>query len=157
MQGADQSGSSQMDVMDAEQLQAFLDDASNPRLVGRRQVKGIECEVVAFDISPEEMRDLAALSGRSSLGTGPDQDVQVGDFHGEVAIGVEDGLMRQMLIDMDMADRNNPAEKAAFRLTMTMWDINSPDVTIEAPEGVKPGAGMPFFPIPTAAPTRQAA
>jgi hypothetical protein len=116
----------------ASQMQAVLGDASGVQSLGKRSVRGVECEILGFTVPPEKLWDLAALSGKQTV-----SGVQVSHFNGEVALGLADGLMRQMLMEMSMSEMGKPASALDMSIEMTLWDVNAPGVVIEAPKGAK--------------------
>lgn len=136
--GGKRQARSQMGVMDVDDMEAFLADASSVKIVGRRDVKGVECDVVSFRLSPEKMMELAALRGQASGEQTRSQDLKLDQFDAEVAVGVADKLLRQMVFRMSGYDSRKAAEKFDMTITMTMWDFNSPSILIKAPEGAKP-------------------
>ncbi len=137
--GEEGQGKAQMEVIDTDELEQFLDDASGAKIIGRRQVKGIECDIVSFTLSAAKMRELMAMSGQGRSARQLPEDVEFEQFQGEFAIGVADKLMRQMVIKMSGFQKSAPADKFAMEISMTIWDINAP-IVIKAPEGAKPFA-----------------
>lgn len=144
-EGGDSEIKSEMNMADVSELEAYLEDASGLEVIGRRVVNGVECDIIGFTISSEKMLELARLSGRASSQRALEEEVEISEFQGEVAIGVADKMMREMVLDMSGRAKDNPQDGFSMHLTMSMWDINSPDITIEAPEGVEPMA----FPTPS--------
>ena len=138
---------SETKLLDAKDMEELIARATDAKIVGRRTVKGVECDVISLALSYQDLRDLAALGG-GNLGSQPSQDVRFEVFNTEVAIGVADKVVHQMVMTMSGAATNKPAERFSLALTMTVWDINSPDIVIKAPANVKP------FSTPT--PTRTA-
>ena len=94
---------------------------------------------------PEKMRDLTEMARIASEERGLDDEVQLDDMQAEVAIGTADKIVRQMTLKMSGRGTQNPEDEFFLTFTMSMWDINSPDIVIKAPEGVKPFA----FPTPS--------
>lgn len=146
---------SQMQPLDVDDLESFLADATNVQLIGRRSVKGVECDVISFKLSPQKIQELAALRGQSSAQRTPSDAVQLDQFHGEVAVGVADKLVRQMVFKMSGTDKRKPAERFDMTFTISMWDINSPSIVIKAPEGAKPLGASPTPVRRTPTPVKQ--
>lgn len=137
-----------MDMVNMEELQEFLRDATNVRLLGRRTVKGVECDVVGFTLSQAKMLELARKQGK--LGEGDDfpEDLGFEAFSGEFALGVKDRLMHQMVIDMSMFDKSAPSDRFKMKMSYTLWDVNAPGIVIKPPAGAVP-FGLPVStPLP---------
>ena len=132
----DRKTQSRLYPVDDEQLQAFLAVASNATMAGRRQVKGVECDVITFSVPWERALELARLAGNAPAGDLSDAEVNFEQLEGEVAIGVEDKIVRQLGMRMSGHSKANPAERFALDFAMTIWDINANDMVIEAPAGV---------------------
>ncbi len=120
---------------DVKEMQAFFANTPSAKIMGKRTVRGIECQVISFDIPPERMLDLLAMSSGATEPP-PTEDVRFDEFTGEVAIGIEDRMMHEMVLRMSGSQVDSPAEKFAMAVTITMWDINSPSIVIKAPAGV---------------------
>ncbi len=141
----------EMGAMDVKKMQEFFAHTNSAKITGKRTVKGIECQVISFEIPPERMYDLLAMSGGAGQAPAPD-DVQFEEFSGEVAVGLPDKLMHEMILRMSGSQRGSSADKFAMTIQMTIWDINSPGVVIKAPAGVVPPAVPPR---PSATPARR--
>jgi len=131
--GEDDTLSSSTQMFDTAELQKLLGDASGAKLVGRRSVKGTECDVISFTLSADKMQELAALSAGGAPDVNPNDDVQLQELQGEVAIGVADKLLREMTLQMSGNDKAKPEDKMSFKLILSLWDINAEDIVIEAP------------------------
>ncbi|MHB1004069.1 MAG: hypothetical protein ACYC3S_00325 [Chloroflexota bacterium] len=142
---------SQTDLVDLKEMESFLKDATNVKAVGRRNVKGVECDVVAFTLSQEQMLELARNGGSMPTEELFGAEVQFDDFTGEAAIGVTDKMPHQMIYKMSGYATEAPENPFTMTFTMTIWDINSPDVVITAPADVRPFT----FEIPSPTPTRE--
>ncbi|MDA8217884.1 MAG: LppX_LprAFG lipoprotein [Dehalococcoidales bacterium] len=127
-----------MGLTSPDQVEQFLALASDVRTTGRRKIKGVECDVISFTIPPEKMQELMALrGGMATPGSGAD-DVQIKTFQGELAIGSDDMITRQLVMKMSGADKAKPNEKFGLSIWMTLWDVNDPSIAVKAPVGVKP-------------------
>lgn len=144
-------GKTELSPVPVDRLDSYLTDASDLRLVGRRTVRGVDCHVISFSPSPESLRSLADLRGQASR-RALDAEVTIEEFQGEVAIGTEDGLLHQMAVTMSGHQQQEP--EAVFRLgfTISLWDLNSPDISVEAP-GPEELLTFAAGPVPTATPT----
>lgn len=142
----------QTDLVNIDVLHSHLINASGAKVVGRRSVKGIECDVISFELSPEKMRELAALRGHVSAQRAMDEDVQIERFQGEAVVGTADKILRQMVFKISGYEKQKPDERFALSLTTSLWDINSVDIVIREPEGVTP-LTIPIPPSPTPVPT----
>ncbi|MHB1413653.1 MAG: DUF6612 family protein [Chloroflexota bacterium] len=132
------SGDDDMGLTSPDQVEQFLALASDVRTTGRRKIKGVECDVISFTIPPEKMQELMALrGGMTAQGSGTD-DVQIQTFQGELAIGSDDMITRQLVMKMSGADKAKPNEKFGLSIWMTLWDVNDPSIAVKAPVGVKP-------------------
>ncbi|MDA8218499.1 MAG: hypothetical protein M0Z94_12870 [Dehalococcoidales bacterium] len=143
--GSDSSVTSEMKVADMAEVDSLLSDASNVKVVGRRIVKNVECDIISFDMTPSGMQALAELLGSTSGSDTADQPFDVKEFKGEVAIGVADKVVHEMSVTMKGNPKDKPDETMTMSYTISMWDINSPDIVIEAPAGATTLA----FPTPS--------
>jgi hypothetical protein len=146
---ADQTGASgEMDLVNMGEMEEFLSEASDVKSLGRRTVKGVECEVIGFTLSQAKMLELARDQGK--LGGEDELPANMGfeDFKGEFAIGVQDQLLHQMVIDMSFFNVENPKEHFEMDMTFTLWDLNAPNIVIKAPSGVQPFGLPKSTPLP---------
>jgi hypothetical protein len=142
------AGEAKMDarIMDTQELEDLLSVATDARVASRRLVKGVECDIVQFTIPPAKMLELAAKANLSSIEDA--KDVEMASFAGEIAVGAADRIMRQLTVRMEGAERNQPHNRFSFAMTMTVWDIDAPNIVIEAPPNARPGD----FPFPFGTP-----
>lgn len=140
----------QRDLVDMNEIEAFLSEAENVKVIGRRSVRGVQCDVVAFTLPDDRLLELA----REQSAVGADEvaieDIQIGAFQGEFAIGVEDKLLHQMVLNMSMFDKTKPSAQFNMTFTTTLWDVNAPNIVIEAPVGVTPFGVPEQTPAPRA-------
>lgn len=133
--------------LDMDEMDDFLKTATNVRLAGKRTVKGVECDVIAFDLPQAEMLELARSQGKLDEDDELPEDLGFEDFKGEFAIGAKDKVMREMVIGMGFFDKKNPRERFDMAMIFTLWDLNAKDIVIKAPAGVKP-FGLPNIATP---------
>lgn len=160
--GGKNSLKNETNMMDTKEMEELLYGATDAKIVGRRTVKGVECDVVSLTLPYGDMLDLAELGG-GGLGSSPSSDIVFDRFDSEVAIGVDDKVVHQMLFHMAGAAKGTPADRFSLVMTVTVWDVNSPNIVIQPPPNVKPFAAptpartvSPRTPTrtPTRAPTR---
>jgi hypothetical protein len=133
--------------MEMGELEALLGDASSATVVERRVVRGVECDVVSFTLGPDSLRELAAQGiGGEEEGPLADEDVQIDEFKGEVAIGVADQLLREMTMQFSGHSKATPADRFRMMYTIAMWDINSPDVVITVPPEAQAAGALMLTP-----------
>ena len=137
--GGTSSLKEETNVLDTAEMEALLARATAAKVVGRRTVKGVECDVVSLALPYKDLLDLASLGG-GGLDTMPSQDVRFDVFDTEVAVGVADKVVHQLVLTMGGGSTSNQADRFAMTMTMTVWDVNSPDIVIKAPANVKPAA-----------------
>jgi hypothetical protein len=123
-----------------DEMEALLGDASSAAVVGRRLVRGTECEVISFTLPPDRMRELAAMGVDAGEEDPLSEDAQVDQFSGEVAIGVADQMLHEMTMKIGGYSRAAPSDRFSVAFTFAMWDVNSPDVVVTVPLEASAGA-----------------
>jgi hypothetical protein len=152
-EGAQNRVDAQATLMDLDELKELLAEATTVELVGKRDVHGVECEVVKFSVSPDKMLELVDLAANPSAQDDLD-DFEFSALEGEVAIGVDDKLVHQYTLEMSGHGKTNREDTYVMTMSTIIWDVNAQDIVIEAPTDVKPATGAQPAPESTPTPAR---
>ena len=109
--------------------------ADTVRDLGQATIEGIECRVFSYSISPtiaDPRRDLASLEPHL-----PTKGRLLCDrCDGQFAVGIDDLIVHQHIQQLAAHTSTEPKDNCEITHTYTVWDLNSPDITVSAPKGI---------------------
>ncbi|MGQ9675341.1 MAG: zf-HC2 domain-containing protein [Chloroflexota bacterium] len=101
---------------------------------GQREVKGVTCEVFGLAMEGPIPPDILATVGSDVDGRGYFTDKTVTSIAGEVAVAAHDKTIRQARFKVTSASTAHPEERFDYVFIYTFWDLNDPNIAIEAPD-----------------------
>jgi len=115
-------------------LMPLLADADEVVQRGASTVRGVGVLVQSFRVPVDDWHDLVP----TLMPPLAQEEVQLSEITGEVAVGAEDHLVRRVEVTMRGHLKERSERKLVVNIQMDLWDVNDPTLVVQPPANVEP-------------------